>query len=76
MMMIILILKTKPYDYDDDEDDYDDDNDHNNVSYTAAGSAPGASYPCSLFLVLSDFQTLIVLLSFMTSSRLRRDGTA
>ena len=39
----------KPYDYDDDTDD---DNDHKNDSYTAAGAAPGASVPCSLFPAL------------------------
>ena len=46
---------TKPHDYDDDDDiddDDDDDDDHKNDSYTAAGAAPGASVPCSLFLVL------------------------
>ena len=37
----------KPYDYDDDTDDY---NDHKNDCYTAAGAAPSASVPCSLFL--------------------------
>ena len=40
---------TKPYDYDDDTND---DNDHKNDSYLAAGAAPGASVPCSLFLAL------------------------
>ena len=30
----------------------DDDNDHKNDSYTAAGAAPGASVPCSLFRFL------------------------
>ena len=31
-------------------DDTDDDNDHKNDSYTAAGAAPGASVPFSLFI--------------------------
>ena len=35
-----------------DNHDYDDDNDHKNDSYTAAGAAPGASVPCSLFRFL------------------------
>ena len=38
-------LRAEPYDYDDDTDD----NDHKNDGYTAAGAAPGASVPCSLF---------------------------
>ena len=42
---------------DDIDDDHDDDgtvldNNHKNVSYTAAGAAPGASVPCSLFRFL------------------------
>ena len=55
MMMVILMMilmtrmMTKPYDYDNDTDD---DNDHKNDSYTAAGAAPRASVPCSLFLFL------------------------
>merc|ERR1712217_611741 len=36
----------------DDDDDTDDDDDHKNDSYTAAGAAPGASVPCSLFRFL------------------------
>ena len=39
-------------DDDHDDDDTDDDNDHKNHSYTAAGAAPGASVPCSLFRFL------------------------
>ena len=42
-----MILMTKPYDYDDATDD---DSDHKNYSYTAAGAAPGASGPCSLYI--------------------------
>ena len=37
-------------DDDTDDDDTDDDNDHKNDSYTAAGAAPDASVPCSLFI--------------------------
>ena len=38
----------------DTDDDHDDDTDnvHKNDSYTAAGAAPGASVPCSLFWFL------------------------
>ena len=46
MMILRMITTTKPYAYDNDTDD---DNDHKNDSYTAAGAAPGASVPCSLF---------------------------
>ena len=42
----MMIIMTKPYDYNDTDDDYD----HKNASYTAAGAAPGASVPCSLFI--------------------------
>ena len=42
-----VIMMTKPYDYDDDTD-YD--GYHKNDSCTAAGAAPGASFPCSLFI--------------------------
>ena len=45
-MILMVIMRTKPFDYDDDTDD---DNDHKNDRYTAAGAAPGASFPCSLF---------------------------
>ena len=37
------------YDDTDDDDDADNDNDHKNDSYTAAGTAPGASFVASLF---------------------------
>ena len=37
-------------DDDDTDDDHDDDTDHKNVSYTAAGAAPGAGVPCCLFI--------------------------
>ena len=40
---------TKPYDYDDDTDD---DLDQKKYDHTAAGAAPGASVPCSLFRFL------------------------
>ena len=62
MMSTLTIMTTimirVSYDYDDDTDD---DNDHKNDNYTAAGAAPGASVPCSLFLapqffvICSDF---------------------
>ena len=39
---------TKPYGYDDV---VDDDDDHKDDSSTADGAAPGASVPCSLFLL-------------------------
>ena len=48
MVTLIMMMMTKPYDYDDTDDDHDFKND----SYTAAGAAPGASVPCSLFLAL------------------------
>ena len=47
-MTLMMIMLTKPYDYDDP----DDNNDHKHDSYTAAGAAPGASVPRSLFLVI------------------------
>ena len=34
---------------DDDDDNTDDDNDHKNDNYIAAGAAPGAGVPFSLF---------------------------
>ena len=37
---------------DDTDDNHDDDTDHKNDSYTAAGAAPGASVPTSLFRFL------------------------
>ena len=40
---------------DDHDDDTDDDNAHKKDSYTAAGAAPGASVPCSLFLRSGSF---------------------
>ena len=46
-MILMVIMMTKPYDYDDDTDD---DNYHKNDRYVAAGVAPGASVPCSLFI--------------------------
>ena len=55
---------------DDDDDDTDYDDDHKNDSYTAAGAAPGASVPCSLFLFLRyGFFVLI------PSSRFLRPGS-
>ena len=47
MMILMMIMMTKPYDYADDTDDCKV---HKNDSYTAAGAAPGASAPCSLFI--------------------------
>ena len=49
ILMMMMIMMTKPH---DDDDDIDDDSDHKNDSYTAAGAAPDASVPCSLFLAL------------------------
>ena len=63
-MILMMIMMTKPYDYDDDTDD---DNDHKNDSYTAAGAAPGASVPCSLFLVHS-LQCLVLVFSIRCCS--------
>ena len=51
-------------DDDHDDDDTDDDNDHKNDSYTAAGAAPGACVPCSLFRFLRS-------VSFVPGSALR-----
>ena len=50
MMMLVMMMMAKPYDYDDDTGD---DNGHKTDSFTAAGAAPGASVPCSLFFVPS-----------------------
>ena len=52
-------------DDDDDDDDTDDDNDHKNDSYTAAGVAPSASVPCSLFLFLNSGSSVLVPLFFV-----------
>ena len=49
MMILMMIMMTMPYDNDDGTDD---DYDHKNDCYIAAGAAPGASVPCSLFLAL------------------------
>ena len=48
MMILMMTMMTKPYDYNYDTDD---DNDHKNDRFITAGAAPGASVPCSLFLV-------------------------
>ena len=45
-MILMMIIMMFPYDYDDATDD----DHHKNDSYTAAGAAPGASVPCSLFI--------------------------
>ena len=46
MMILMILMMDMPYDY---VDCTDDDNVHKNDSYTAAGAAPGARVPCSLF---------------------------
>ncbi len=48
MMMMMMMMMTKSYDYDDVTDDVIDDGEHENDNF-AAGAAPGASVPCSLF---------------------------
>ena len=57
-------------DDDHDDDDTDDDNDHKNDSYTAAGAAPGASVPFSLFRFFRSGSFVLV-----PSSRFLRPGS-
>ena len=65
MMMLMMIMMTRPYDYDDDTDD---NNDHKNDSYTAASATPGASVPCSLFLVWRTKSRVFGMLIFLYSN--------